>query len=674
MNRLRGALTLKAMAAALVLAGAGVAAAAYFESDGDDPGAQSPWAGVAPSETAPLVVALCHGANQSWPANLDPSYFEAQFRETAGSSTIADYWRDISHGQFSIEGSIVLDVQLEVPRDSIADRDDDDWQQCRDGIDEQYDIDWDRFSGPVVLKPQTLGSTVDVTTASDTEIRVRTMGHSVAADWPTPPFTAVLTTTGSLWPSRGTLLENVRVTALVVESADVVTFTVERGVSGGYRDRDTSPMDFPADTMIRDVSDILGSTGQLSVSAHTSPSILNHELGHFFGWRHSRRLSTASSDYNDCFDIMSAMSCIYAFPMSVGYAGRDVELSHGVGMTSINLDRRDWISEEQRETVSCGSASHQLRALGLPGPGVYQVRVPMTAAIATGLDSDYLTIELRSQRFAWDRGLPSDAVVLHLMGTDGVSYLVDDDDAGGTTGMGAGSRYEIGGWTIGVDSIDAAAGTADVSLTPPELLSTCLLSDGISDQEPPSTEPPSPTTAPPTTTEAPSTTTTNIPTLEGAACVPGTWLLDSQALVDALATASGAPGSLRHVGGPYTITIEEEGRYFAFRDGWTLGMESPEGSFEIIFDSDESGTMAWDDAGTMTFVETDTTSVLDLTLRFGVGGEMQTFPMSALPATVLDQLPAPELMSGSGSYTCVGDSLQVISDDSGVPAIWTRTG
>jgi hypothetical protein len=674
MNRIRDALSLPRLLGAVAIISVGVAAA-YSRSGGDDPSAQSAWADVTPVESSPLVVALCHGANQTWPAKLGASYFEAQFSETSGSVTIADYWRDISNGRFSIEGSIVVDVQLDVPRDEIGDRDDDDWVQCRDGLDAQYDIDWDRYSGPVVFKPQTLGRTIDAVGESDTEIRVRTEGHSVAADWPTPPFTAVLTTTGSLWPSGNTVFENVQVTAVSVAGDDVATFTVQRGHTGGYRDRASSPTAFAENTLILDVSEIVGSAGRLSISAQQPPGVINHELGHFFGWNHSRKLSTASSDYGDCFDIMSATSCrkTHYFTMSADYAGRDAELVHGLGMTSIYLDREGWIDEEDREVFSCGAATYQLRALGLRGSGLRQLRVPVSEAITGEIESEYLTVELRSQRFAWDRGIPSDAVVLHLRGDDGFAYLVDDDEAGGTAGMVAGDRYEINGWILRVDDIDAGEGTAEVTLTAPEPRTECALFGGSTAETPTTTTEPSTTEAPTTTTE-PSTTTTGPDLVQGAACIAGSWLLNSQVFVDTLAAASGAPGGIRHGGGDYTITISEDGVYRAVRDGWALRMETPEGAAELVFDSDEAGTMTWDDAGRLTFAETDSTSVTDLTVKVEVDGQMLPFPMSALPAPFLAQMPTPELMSGSGSYTCVGDLLELIADDSGVPATWTRTG
>ncbi len=122
------------------------------------------------------------------------------------------------------------------------------------------------------------------------------------------------------------------------------------------------------------------------------------------------------------------------------------------------------------------------------------------------------------------------------------------------------------------------------------------------------------------------------------------------------------------------MTIGEDGVYTALRNGWAFRFASPEGNLEVIFDSDEAGNLTWDDAGNVAFVETDTTSFTDVTVKIEARGIVQTFPMSALPAPILAQVPAPELMSGTGTYTCEGDWLQLVSDDSGVPANWTRTG
>lgn len=637
-------------------------------AEGDpEPWATSAWAGSEPVENQPLVVVLCHGSNQTWPANLDAAYFEAQFRETGGSWTIADYWRDISHGRFSIDGTLVVDVQLDVPRDEIGDRSDDDWEKCRDGLNDQHDIEWDRYDGPVVVKPQTLGTIVDAIDETATEIRVRTESPSAPEDWSTPPFDAVLTTSGSLWGSGSTVFENVRVTALA-RDGDIVTFTVERGQTGGYKDRATSASPFPADTQIRDVSEIVGSLGQLSISAHMDPATFNHELGHFFGWPHSRLLSTPTTDYGDCFDVMSARSCFstHYFDLSLEYAGRPEVLTHGLGMTSGYLDRRGWIADEDRLDIPCGGPiTSELKALGLPGEGYHQLRVRLGGGIGAGVSSEYVTVELRSRRFAWDRGIPADAVVLHHVGTDGYAYLIDNAP-GGLDGMVAGDGFELAGWTIAVDSVDGRGG-AVVTVVPPESRGADECVSGGTASEP-EVGPSSSSTTTTTTT----TTTTEAPVLEGVDCVPGTWQLESQAYIDELARASGAGiDAMQWAGGPYTMWVEPDGSYTARRDGWSLQFSSPEGTITMVFDSDEAGTLAWDDV-TMTFAETDTTSPLDITMIIESGGEREVIAMSSLPAAVISQMPAPELMSGAAAYTCVEDTFVVVDGASGVSATWTR--
>jgi hypothetical protein len=70
----------------------------------------------------------------------------------------------------------------------------------------------------------------------------------------------------------------------------------------------------------------------------------------------------------------------------------------------------------------------------------------------------------------------------------------------------------------------------------------------------------------------------------------------------------------------------------------------------------------------------DSTSVTDSTVNVEVDGQMQPFPMSALPPLLPAQMPAPQLMSGTGTYTCVVDLLGLVADDSGVSATWVRTG
>lgn len=437
-----------------------------------------------PAEAAvdkqPLIVALCHGNNQTWPQNFDQSHFEHMFTETGGSETVADYWRDISHGRFSLQGSRVLDVQLDVPRDAIGDRDDNDFKKCRDGVNDQYSVDWDKFSGPVVIKPHTEGRTVNAIDKDDTEVQVRAEGPSVMDDWPSPPFTLVLTKTGTLWRNAQQNIENVKVTAVSKDhDTGIATFTIERE-KAGYRQRDKPippAKSWDADTIVKDITDTYGSKNRAVASADTDPSIITHELGHFLGFSHSRRLSTANSPYGDCFDVMSTLTCpsSHYFKVPFKYPGGELDQWNGPGMTSVFLDLKDWIAADDRTEFAptdCRQETYSMRALGLGGSEPQQIRVPVSVEIRDGVMSEYLTVELRSQQFTWDQGIPRDAFVLHLKGDDGLSYLVDDAEAGRRRGMDAGDYYVFDAGTSDpdddrfffVNGIDDQNGTGQITL------------------------------------------------------------------------------------------------------------------------------------------------------------------------------------------------------------------
>jgi hypothetical protein len=459
-------------AGTLVIVAAIVAACGLVPFDGGATG--SPWADVTPLETRPLVVGLCHGANQSWPERYPASYFEAQFTETDGSSTIADFWRDVSSGRFSVEGSLVLEVQLDVDNEAIAHRSED-WELCREGLDEQYDIDWDAYGGLAVFKPQAEGALVDAIDVDDALLRVRAGEHTVAADWPEPPFLLAVTRSNSTWRKLDDQVEYVRVTGAAPEDAEIVTFTVERAVSRG--ERDTKVKSFDAGTTVLQFSDLYGSSGRVVSQMLAAPSLVTHELGHLLGLSHTRKLSTSTRPYNDCFDVMSTVSCApsHHFSQSLAYAGPDIEAMHGMAMTTAHLDRMGWLGEDERRSFTCGDrATYTLRALGLAGGGARQVWLPATVDIREGVVSTHLTVEHRSQEFPWDRGIPRDAVVLHLVGDDGIVYLLDDQTAGGVLGMIVGDEYALGAdtddvlddVTIAVDAIDGL-GSAEVTFTRP---------------------------------------------------------------------------------------------------------------------------------------------------------------------------------------------------------------
>ena len=133
-----------------------------------------------------------------------------------------------------------------------------------------------------------------------------------AANFPTTPFLLSIDD-GSL-PNNGNA-ETVNVTGI-----SGTTFTIVRAQGG------TTAKAHAAGATVNVPGDLFG-FGQRSVTLNGNTytlggvvgaqdiplSVFTHEMGHGFDFNHSRALSNSTSDYNDCYDIMSAISCIYAF-------------------------------------------------------------------------------------------------------------------------------------------------------------------------------------------------------------------------------------------------------------------------------------------------------------------------------------------------------------------------
>ena len=99
------------------------------------------------------------------------------------------------------------------------------------------------------------------------------------------------------------------------------------------------------------------------VGAHDIPlSVFTHEMGHGFDFDHSRALSNSTNDYNDCYDIMSAISCIYAFSGAGTTFGGSTfgGTSKGPGLNAVQLDLQGWIPGA-RETPSATARARRAR-------------------------------------------------------------------------------------------------------------------------------------------------------------------------------------------------------------------------------------------------------------------------------------------------------------------------
>ena len=173
------------------------------------------------------------------------------------------------------------------------------------------------------------------------------------------------------------------------------------------------------------------------------------------------------------------------------------------------------------------------------------------------------------------------------------------------------------------------------------------------DESTPSAEPsiePEPTTPPPVVT---------------ADCVPGTWLLDSQAFVDSLVETAGSDLPATEAtfeGGRYTMMFTRDDTYTGVREDWELGFSAPEGSLYIRMTGEQRGTAEFDLDGTVAFSE-EASDVEVISEVEQAGGRVR------LPAGG-GQFET-DAVSGTAQWECAGDVL-TITQSTGVVTRYTR--
>jgi hypothetical protein len=476
--------------------------------------------------THPWVVVLCNFSDQTATPH-SKAYYEELFSDAgAGKLGELDYWHDVSFGQLSISGTTVTNwavardpetnepltrgewIELEAPFTEggfgSAFRREDMILACADGA---SGITWSNYWGVVAIFP---------------EARSRLAGTISAG-----ATTATLTTTenfpnGSapflMGIGEGNNAETVRVTAI---SGNEVT--IERAQAG------TTAKEHTAGASIGIPGDLGGvGAGQLGSmpiqgSSYTIATIIlphqidvegaSHEMGHGHGYIHSRRLTLSTTDYNDCYDLMSVYTCVQAFsanPLSsnfqpgsgVDFGGSGLyntvlgepEGSKGSGLDAINLDFQGWIpgprhdafdnSVSKQETIRLHSLGDP-NALSAPSSEYLEARVPAEITIqnqspeavpptnpptCSGTEfsctkSKYYSIEYR-ERAGWDRGFVSSGVFLHLFGEDNRSYWVDQTPQGHGGLLIAGDEYvdAANKSFVAVNAIDPGTRTAQVTL------------------------------------------------------------------------------------------------------------------------------------------------------------------------------------------------------------------
>jgi hypothetical protein len=450
----------------------------------------------------PWIVALCKFTDLSTePSTYTPTYFERLFGGSdspPSSLDFVDWWHEISYDKINVAGTKATTqwYSLGMTRFEWAGLNRyDKIKTCGNVAANDANIgnDYSKFYGIIaVFNDDTVSGagtparTASTTLAggnlnnSDTTITVAS-----SAGFPAPPF-AVTIDDGSQ-PNGGNAEE------LHVTGVSGTTWTLS---TRGYEGTTPQAHNSGAAISLIDGGDLgAADTGTHGITLNgknynlglvvlppeTNMGAAQHETGHGFGYDHSRALSTPTSDYNDCYDIMSFDSCNYGFTGDFGAPGvlnDSLPAKVGPGLDAINLDIQNWMPLGRTYNFSPGSCSQTTRdlaALNYPGAsGDMEIRIPgaVTIPLPTppggNTSTDYYTVELRDKSL-WDRAIPQNSVLLHLHGLNGFSYWVDK--FGGSFVGHNGAMYLADEFVdpgnnvvIAVNRMDTSAHTATVAM------------------------------------------------------------------------------------------------------------------------------------------------------------------------------------------------------------------
>jgi hypothetical protein len=433
-----------------------------------------PSSGGAVSGTHPWVVVLCKFTDLSTEPH-PASFYDPEYEGTVSSSLdFVDYWSDVSYGALSVSGTTVVSKWYSLGMTRYE------WaglnrynkiRTCADTA--ASDVNYANYYGVVALFNDDSAARSASTSlsgaigAGDTTINVAS-----SAGFPAAPF-AVTVNDGS-----ANDLEEYHVT-----NVSGTTWTVTRGYENF---NPANPHASGAAINLIDGGD-LGNWGpglvgitlggnNFNLGLVVGPEDYNltgltHETGHGFGYNHSRKLSTSTTDYNDCYDIMSAYAtCSFSGDFGESQLG-SVNAAAGPGITGILLDLQGWMPAPRVFTLdnsACNQTTIDVAGLNYSAVAGYLVaKIPAALTIPTPgggtTTSQHYWLEYRDQS-GWDNGLPASAVVLHLRGSDGFAYWVDS--AAGDGDLGAGEEYVDAGQNtyVAVNSINTVSHQARVTV------------------------------------------------------------------------------------------------------------------------------------------------------------------------------------------------------------------
>jgi hypothetical protein len=439
-----------------------------------------------------VLFILCNWGGFSYHPNTLSYYEHLWTVPTArGYASLADYWRQVSFGQTNINGSAVLHgphskggwysmsggtapitpVTYAGYGGGGSPQRIDRIYECMDAASADLSAAaLNKYQSIVTVTPYVQATAPNAINNNDTSIKL-----SSTSGWPTTSFDVNFTPPGSnarnytdvqvssIDTATNTLhlkspwsLGPVSANALITSvTSDDVGFVGPRAI---WENRGVFNSTGPGTSYRFGIADI--SAGDPAHGATTNGvGDSAHEVGHSFGYDHSRAMASSTNEYRDCWDAMSYDSCNSVSPKTVTFPN-----DGAIGMDAIDLENQGWIPRAAKYAYKSGQHTIRLHALSDPAalkgatipfldahvPAVVRIEdtAPGNAApsvppkCGTGYhcdNSNYFTLEYRQPvapngAQTWDFGagglagrVPwSGAVVLHL-------HTATPDPNGGTS-------------------------------------------------------------------------------------------------------------------------------------------------------------------------------------------------------------------------------------------------
>jgi hypothetical protein len=170
-----------------------------------------------------------------------------------------------------------------------------------------------------------------------------------------------------------------------------------------------------------------GFAGNGVVIVHSDPTLCEfgficHEMGHGMGLPHSWSASP-DVEYGDGWDVMSFATTTFQFPI----AFEDSQGAATVGLNARNADALQVIPAGRTWVPSGPDFSASIRVDPMSQPplgnhGFLVAKIPPGATVPARSSQSTFTVEFH-RKAGWDQAIPQDAVLVHEIRSNGISYL-----------------------------------------------------------------------------------------------------------------------------------------------------------------------------------------------------------------------------------------------------------